>query len=451
MSKFVRSSKYRHVFGQPAKTDKTFNGVKASKSAWDSNKVAANTKYIAVIWDAAGGGSFAVLGHDKVGKLSAATIPLCAGHKAEVLDVNFHPFNEQLVASASEDGYIKIWQIPEGGFTATATEAVQTLSGHKRKVGTVDFHPTANHVIASTAGDNDVRIWDSEKGDTIVTVSGHTDIIQSAAWSPSGALFATSSKDKKTRTFDPRNAQFNVIEAHEGVKGSRVMWLTDTEICTVGFSKTSERQYKLWDIRNTDKEFHGENIDTASGLLMPFFDADTSLLFMGGKGDGNIRYYEYVAEEKKAYFLTQYSSNIPQRGLAVLPKRAVNVSECEIMRFFKIHGDGKMVEPISFLVPRKSDIFQDDLYPDCYAGIPSMSAAEYKAGENKAPITQPMAPGFKAPERPKEEFKPIVKVEEGPKNEKELRAEYERLKNRVAYLETELAKRDVRIAELENK
>lgn len=39
-------------------------------------------------------------------------------------------------------------------------------------------------------------------------------------------------------------------------------------------------------------------------------------------------------------------------------------------------------------VPRKSgaDIFQEDIYPDCYAGKPVMNADKYMKGENKVSI-----------------------------------------------------------------
>jgi coronin-1B/1C/6 len=40
--------------------------------------------------------------------------------------------------------------------------------------------------------------------------------------------------------------------------------------------------------------------------------------------DGNIRYFEY--ENDKFQYLTEYKSVEPQRGIAFLPKRGVNVS-----------------------------------------------------------------------------------------------------------------------------
>jgi coronin-1B/1C/6 len=106
----VRASKYRHVFGTAPKREQTYDGVKVSRSAWDSNKIKVSTKNIAVMWEAGGGGAFAVIPLEMQGKINP-NLPLVCGHKAEVLDIDWHPFNEQLIASASEDCYVKIWQV----------------------------------------------------------------------------------------------------------------------------------------------------------------------------------------------------------------------------------------------------------------------------------------------------------------------------------------------------
>ena len=54
----------------------------------------------------------------------------------------------QLIASCSEDCTVKVWGIPEDGFTETETEALIDLSGHGRKVTLLRFHPTASNVLA---------------------------------------------------------------------------------------------------------------------------------------------------------------------------------------------------------------------------------------------------------------------------------------------------------------
>ncbi|ELU35501.1 hypothetical protein AG1IA_10469 [Rhizoctonia solani AG-1 IA] len=61
------------------------------------------------------------------------------------------------------------------------------------------------------------------------------------------------------------------------------------------------------------------------------------------------------------YELSEYKSIDPQRGMCFLPRRALSVSDCEIMRVYKVYGS--TIEPIGFVVPRKSDQFQSDIFP----------------------------------------------------------------------------------------
>ena len=74
--------------------------------------------------------------------------------------------------------------------------------------------------------------------------------------------------------------------------------------------------------------------------------------------DGNIRYFEFVQDRFE--LLSEYKSGDPQRGLAFLPKRGVNTHENEVMRAFKTVND-TYIEPISFIVPRRAEVFQDDI------------------------------------------------------------------------------------------
>jgi WD40 repeat protein len=117
--------------------------------------------------------------------------------------------------------------------------------------------------------------------------------------------------------------------------GSRVCWMGDLDrICTTGFSKMSDRQIFVWDTRNLSKPSKTVVVDTSSGTLMPFFSVGNNMLFFAGKGDGNVRYYEY--EKDELYPLAEYKSSEPQRGMTFMPPRALNTHECEIARAYKV-------------------------------------------------------------------------------------------------------------------
>lgn len=62
----VRSSKFRHVFGTAPKAEKCYSAIKISKGPWESNMSAVNGKFLAVVLEGQGGGSFMVIPLTKV-------------------------------------------------------------------------------------------------------------------------------------------------------------------------------------------------------------------------------------------------------------------------------------------------------------------------------------------------------------------------------------------------
>jgi len=251
---------------------------------------------------------------------------------------------------------------------------------------------------------------------------------------------------------DPRGG--NVVretDAHEGVKGFRAIFLDGkNKVFTVGFNKSAHRQYKLFDLDNFDNFLASKNIDTSAGQIIPAYDPDTGVLFLAGKGDGNIRYYEITNEGEYIYYLDEYKSSEPLQGMCTVPKRALDILGCEITRILKLNKNS--VQPIAFRVPRKVDLFQEDLFPDTYAGVPGLTAEQWINGENAEAVLVSLEPSDNE-ERKKEveqniEFK---KVEVKELSDKEVREEYENQKKRIAYLEAELLKRDSKIEELNKK
>lgn len=253
-----------------------------------------------------------------------------------------------------------------------------------RKVGHVLFNTAAENVLASASGDYTVKLWDVEAGAAKLTLK-HNDIVQSLSWSADGAYLVTTSRDKKLRVWDVRQEKpAQEVPGHPGAKNSRAVWMGEEDrIATTGFSRMSDRQLGLWDPRNPKEPIGGfEILDSISGVCMPFWDDGTKCLYLAGKGDGNIRYYEY--ENDKFEYLTQYTSGNPQRGVAFMPKRGINLHDNEVLRAFKTVNDG-YIEPISFIVPRRSEMFQSDIYPPTTGLKAGTTASEWFGGKTAAP------------------------------------------------------------------
>ncbi|XP_059704505.1 coronin-1B [Haemorhous mexicanus] len=384
--KVVRQSKFRHVFGQPVKTDQCYDDIRVSRVTWDSTFCAVNPSFVAIIVEASGGGAFLVLPLHKTGRIDKSYPTVC-GHTGPVLDIDWCPHNDHVIASGSEDCTVMVWQIPENGLSQPLTEPVVVLEGHSKRVGIITWHPTARNVLLSAGCDNVVLIWNVGTAEELYRLDGlHPDLIYSVSWSRDGSRFCTACKDKSVRVIDPRRGTVVAEKerAHEGARPMRAIFLADGKIFTTGFSRMSERQLALWDTENLEEPMGLQELDSSNGALLPFYDPDTSVVYVCGKGDSSIRYFEITEEPPYIHFLNTFTSKEPQRGMGWMPKRGLDVSKCEIARFYKLHE--RKCEPIIMTVPRKSDLFQDDLYPDTAGPEAAMEAEEWVAGRTAGPV-----------------------------------------------------------------
>lgn len=153
-------------------------------------------------------------------------------------------------------------------FTAACTYLTQC-----RKVGQVLFNPAAENILASASGDYTIKLWDIETGASSLALK-HGDIVQSLSWSANGTMLVTTSRDKKLRIWDVRQERAaHEVPGHTGAKNSRVAWMGEhNRVVTTGFSKMSDRQMALWDVGNPKEPIGGFiTLDSISGVCMPFW------------------------------------------------------------------------------------------------------------------------------------------------------------------------------------
>ena len=354
-----------------------------------------------------GGGGLVYVGrHDRPGRFVPGSTPTLHGHQGSILDFEWSPFDDAMLATASEDTTIKIWSVPEewepidikgvnNSSGEDITESMVDLVGHTKKVNLLRFHPTANNVLASTSSDYTVKLWDVEAGHELVTFDDMQDLCQDIVWDYKGDNYATACKDKAVRFVGARSSTVTskIGMAHDGVKGVKVVYMGESgKVLTTGHSRASGREVKIWDLKNLDKPIHTEKIDTAAGVLMPMYDVDTNVIFLCGKGDGNIRTCEF--EDKPPYFHRLndgFRSTTALKGVCMVPKRGLDVMSCETARLLKVTNEAG-VQPLSFYVPRKSDAFQPDIFPNTSSGQAAHTAEEWWGGSSKGPVLESLNP-----------------------------------------------------------
>uniref|UniRef100_A0A8C0ACT6 Coronin-1B n=1 Tax=Bos mutus grunniens TaxID=30521 RepID=A0A8C0ACT6_BOSMU len=389
--KVVRQSKFRHVFGQPpVKNDQCYEDIRVSCVTWDSTFCAVNPKFLAVIVEASG----RCLPGAPLSKVG----PVTAGR------------DWRHIASGSEDCTVMVRRDSGGGPSLALPGG--GAGGHTKRVGIVTWHPTARNVLLS-AGLHcgpwpAVTTWCSSERGTAEELyrldSLHPDLIYNVSWNRNGSLFCTACKDKSVRPIPPPPQERE--KAHEGARPMRAIFLADGKVFTTGFSRMSERQLALWDPVVAVEPMALQELDSSNGALLPFYDPDTNVVSSvarwGWVGRGR------VVEKTEAgpgtsphiHFLNTFTSKEPQRGMGSMPKRGLEVSKCEIARFYKLHE--RKCEPIVMTVPRKSDLFQDDLYPDTAGPEAALEAEEWVSGRDASPILisprRPTCPANSGPE-----------------------------------------------------
>ncbi|ORZ38087.1 Lissencephaly-1 [Catenaria anguillulae PL171] len=158
------------------------------------------------------------------------------GHRMPITAVAFHP-SYSLLATASEDASVKLWDPESGEFDKTLkghTKAVthvafdgrgallatcsadlsiklwdvandyantKTLYGHDHSVSSVAFLPPNNTVLVSASRDKTVKFWDLANGYCTRTIVGHDDWVRMAVPSADGRWLATCSNDQTARVW----------------------------------------------------------------------------------------------------------------------------------------------------------------------------------------------------------------------------------------------------------
>uniref|UniRef100_T1I438 Uncharacterized protein n=2 Tax=Rhodnius prolixus TaxID=13249 RepID=T1I438_RHOPR len=121
-------------------------------------------------------------------------------------------------------------------------------------------------------------------------------------------------------------------------------------------------------------------------------------------GDSVIRYFEITAEPPFVHYINTFQTPDPQRGIGWMPKRGCDVSSCEIARFYRLNNSG-LCQVISMTVPRKSELFQEDLYPDTIGDTHALTADEWMGGRDAEPLLVSLRGGYVPSTAPKSELR----------------------------------------------
>mmetsp|Transcript_818 Transcript_818/g.1377 ORF Transcript_818/g.1377 Transcript_818/m.1377 type:complete len:923 (-) Transcript_818:153-2921(-) len=392
-SSFGSNLKFRHMYGKEWTKDQTWYNLQPAIGSNDGPLLASSDTFWAMPWRGAGGAVF-VSRLDRPEKADNVSPSVFSGHRGAVLSLAFSPFHEDLLATASEDSHVKVWRVPEDGKVdgIDGNDALADYAGHTNSVRCCNFHPRTENMIATASLDSTVRLWDINSGADVCRVDmdlpeGGT--IGNLDFNYSGYQILAACKDKVIRVVDPRHA--GVVQStptSQLGRNLRAIWCnspTDSAIVATFIGSSGRRQIQTWDSRNLAQPTSTQSIDSASGTLFPMYDEDTGLCIVAGKGDTIVRHFEltFLGTQHTFSKSGEYQSSVsdPIAGVCLLPKKLCDFRSVEVNRILKL-TDSTCV-PVSFYLPRAESLksyFQDDIYPPTRARRASSTITEWVEG-----------------------------------------------------------------------
>ena len=126
---------------------------------------------------------------------------------------------------------------------ATMHQRKFVLLGHKKGVNMLTFSPNSR-VLATASDDKTVKLWDCSNGQLIATLTGPEGGIYDLKFSPNGQTLATLSDDKKPRLWNVATAQLQAtLLGHKG-KVRNIEFSPDGRTIVTG---SDDGTAKLWD------------------------------------------------------------------------------------------------------------------------------------------------------------------------------------------------------------
>ena len=141
------------------------------------------------VWDVETGRQLAVLDHSQWGI---------------VRDVVFHLQDNTKLATACDDGTLRLWTIDPTGHTAPTSKVVDRLH---TAILNLSFRPPMGEELAAGVADGSVHVWNVERNAEVLGIPDLGEKVGDVAFSPDGVLLATANRTELFR----RDSQVSTI------------------------------------------------------------------------------------------------------------------------------------------------------------------------------------------------------------------------------------------------
>ena len=202
------------------------------------------------------------------------------GHSDSVWSVSFSP-DGQKIASASDDGTIKLW--------SNDGKLLWNRNSNADRVTSVSFSPNPdNEIIVSGSRDNTVKLWD-ENGNLLWSKERHSKPVNDVSSSHKSKLIASASDDRTIKLWNKNGELIETLKGHGGAVTSVSFSPDGQTLASASWDKT----VKLWNL-NSYQNFNTLN---HSNLVNSVSFSPDGQILVSASEDGTIKVWSKAGEE----------------------------------------------------------------------------------------------------------------------------------------------------------
>ena len=150
------TKKSKDIFG---KEENFYSKSNLSKTSTDGRLISLNEKYLAIAQNSPG--FIKIIDSNNNKRLETNNL-ISTNDKSNILDIEFSPFDSNILAYSNENKSVIIMNIYEES-NNIKLKNFDIFKKHNNKVNKINFNPVASNIMASGTVFREVYIWDSTK------------------------------------------------------------------------------------------------------------------------------------------------------------------------------------------------------------------------------------------------------------------------------------------------
>ncbi|KAK3809385.1 MAG: WD40-repeat-containing domain protein [Benniella sp.] len=201
-----------------------------------------------------------------------------------------------MVASASEDNSVRLWDVATG-------DRRRTLTGHTEGAMGVAYAPYGVQIVTCSK-DHTVRLWDAGTGECCKVLEGHTNWVREVVYSPQGDQLASAGDDTIIRLWNVKTGECQMTLTGHTHWIMSITYSTDGKLLASGsWGKT----VRLWKVSTGKCRTRVRNFQSAIRCVAwcATFDAD---YLITGCEDGSVLQWQVMAEDDQCRVRLRWSA-----------------------------------------------------------------------------------------------------------------------------------------------